>query len=85
VTAIDNSPSGVTTTLDDGTRVEADLLAGADGRHSGIRRLVFGPEDQFFRYLGFYSAAYIFDNPETHARLHDRFWLTDTTMQLMGL
>ena len=29
-----------------------DLVVGADGVHSGTRRLVFGPEDQFHRYLG---------------------------------
>ncbi len=29
-----------------------DLVVGADGLHSNTRRLVFGPEQQFHRYLG---------------------------------
>ena len=66
VADIDNSPTGVSVTLTDGARVDADLLVGADGIHSTVRRLVFGPEEQFFRYLGFHAAAYIFDDPEIH-------------------
>ena len=85
VVAVDNSPTGVSVTLTDGTRVEADLLVGADGIHSTVRRLVFGPEQQFFRYLGFHSAAYIFDDREVRSRLHDRFYLTDSINRLMGL
>lgn len=34
-----------------------DLLIGADGLHSTVRRLVFGPEDQFRRFLGGYLAG----------------------------
>ncbi|WP_454855511.1 FAD-dependent monooxygenase [Promicromonospora soli] len=36
---------GVDVTLDDGTVERADLLVGADGLHSAVRRLVFGAED----------------------------------------
>lgn len=54
---------------DDGVRVRVafehsgatrdfDLVVGADGLHSGVRRLVFGPEGQFERYLGFKIAAF---------------------------
>jgi deazaflavin-dependent oxidoreductase (nitroreductase family) len=50
-----------------------------------VRRLVFGPEEQFFRYLGFHSAAYIFDDAEIHGCLKNRFCLTDSTNRLMGL
>jgi 2-polyprenyl-6-methoxyphenol hydroxylase-like FAD-dependent oxidoreductase len=34
----------VTATLSDGTTVRADLVVGADGPHSAVRRLAFGPE-----------------------------------------
>jgi 2-polyprenyl-6-methoxyphenol hydroxylase-like FAD-dependent oxidoreductase len=33
-----------------------DLVVGADGMHSAVRRLTFGPEQRFLRYLGFYVA-----------------------------
>jgi 2-polyprenyl-6-methoxyphenol hydroxylase-like FAD-dependent oxidoreductase len=37
---------------------EFALVFGADGVHSRVRELVFGPEDQFARYLGYYVAAF---------------------------
>ncbi len=47
---------GVEVTLADGSRVRADLLVGADGPHSAVRRLVFGPEEQFVKPIGGYNA-----------------------------
>jgi 2-polyprenyl-6-methoxyphenol hydroxylase-like FAD-dependent oxidoreductase len=63
----------------------ADLLVGVDGIHSTVRRLTFGPEERFFRYLGFHAAAYVFDDPEVHHRVVGRFCLTDSTMCQLGL
>ncbi|MEE4599624.1 monooxygenase, partial [Streptomyces sp. DSM 41524] len=34
-----------------------DLVVGADGMHSTVRRLVFGPERQFVSDLGLYGAT----------------------------
>jgi 2-polyprenyl-6-methoxyphenol hydroxylase-like FAD-dependent oxidoreductase len=34
------------------------LVIGADGAHSGVRRLAFGPERRFARFLGLYVAAF---------------------------
>ncbi|MFC9684814.1 FAD-dependent monooxygenase [Streptomyces sp. NPDC056948] len=33
-----------------------DLVVGADGQHSAVRRLVFGPEEDHLRHLGVYFA-----------------------------
>ncbi|MFI1461221.1 FAD-dependent monooxygenase [Nocardia carnea] len=33
-----------------------DLVIGADGQYSAVRRLVFGPEDDYLRHLGVYFA-----------------------------
>jgi 2-polyprenyl-6-methoxyphenol hydroxylase-like FAD-dependent oxidoreductase len=35
-----------------------DIVVGADGLHSNVRRLCFGPEDSFERYLGYKVAAF---------------------------
>ena len=45
-------------TFNDGTTESFDLLIGADGVHSTTRTLVFGPEEQFSRYLGYTIACY---------------------------
>ncbi|WP_099042132.1 FAD-dependent monooxygenase [Mycobacterium neglectum] len=48
--------SGVDVTLSDGSALRADLVVGADGPHSAVRRLVFGPEEQFVKPIGGYNA-----------------------------
>jgi 2-polyprenyl-6-methoxyphenol hydroxylase-like FAD-dependent oxidoreductase len=35
-----------------------DLVIGADGLHSNVRRLVFGPQDRFEKQLGYAVAAF---------------------------
>jgi 2-polyprenyl-6-methoxyphenol hydroxylase-like FAD-dependent oxidoreductase len=47
VAAIAQDGDGVTATFSDGSTERADLLIGADGLHSGVRRLVFGEESLF--------------------------------------
>ncbi|MFD1145622.1 FAD-dependent monooxygenase [Saccharothrix hoggarensis] len=82
VVGVDNGAYGVTATLADGSTVPGDLLVGADGVHSAVRRLVFGPGH--VRYLGFHTAAFTFDDPEVHALVTGRFCVTDTTGRQVG-
>jgi 2-polyprenyl-6-methoxyphenol hydroxylase-like FAD-dependent oxidoreductase len=49
---------GVTATLSDGRQERFDLVIGADGLHSQVRELVFGPEAQFEQPLDCYVAAF---------------------------
>ncbi|WP_274917420.1 FAD-dependent monooxygenase [Streptomyces sp. WZ-12] len=65
---VENTPTGVDVSLTDGTTLAADLLVGADGIHSTVRNLAFGAEEEFLHYLGFHTAAYVFDAPDVHAR-----------------
>ncbi|KAB7758366.1 MULTISPECIES: FAD-dependent monooxygenase [Mycobacteriaceae] len=56
VSVLEEDESGVRATLTDGSVVEADLVVGADGPHSAVRQLAFGPEERFIRRLGGYNA-----------------------------
>ncbi len=38
-----------------------DIVIGADGLHSAVRNLAFGPQAQFEKYLGYYVAAFELD------------------------
>jgi 2-polyprenyl-6-methoxyphenol hydroxylase-like FAD-dependent oxidoreductase len=58
IESIDERPGCVAVTLDDGAEREFDLVIGADGLHSKVRALVFGPEAQFERHIGYYVAAF---------------------------
>ena len=55
--------AGVDVTFSGGSQMRADLVVGADGPHSAVRRLVFGPEEQFVKPLGGYNAW--FSAPDT--------------------
>jgi 2-polyprenyl-6-methoxyphenol hydroxylase-like FAD-dependent oxidoreductase len=48
---------GIAVTFEHAPANRFDLVIGADGLHSIVRRLVFGPEDQFRRFLGGYLAG----------------------------
>lgn len=47
----------VDVTLRSGRHERYDLVVGADGVHSGVRRLAFGPEEQFVQFLNHYYAV----------------------------
>lgn len=83
--AAESGPDGAAAVLENGERVEGDLLVGADGIHSPVRRALFGDDPGHLRHLGFHTAAYTFEDPQVHARVKDRFCLTDTTGAQMGL
>ncbi|MGP3958994.1 FAD-dependent monooxygenase [Nonomuraea sp. 3N208] len=44
-------------TFDSGREARFDLVIGADGLHSNVRRLVFGPESEFSTWIGAYLAV----------------------------
>jgi len=48
---------GVDVSFDGGDQERFDLVVGADGLHSNVRRLAFAPELQFVTHLGLYVAS----------------------------
>jgi 2-polyprenyl-6-methoxyphenol hydroxylase-like FAD-dependent oxidoreductase len=53
---------GVDVTFAGGDRRRFDLVIGADGLHSALREMVFGPRERFIRHLGLVLAFYSVPN-----------------------
>lgn len=62
ITAIDQSRTGVDVTFAHAAPRRFDLVIGADGQYSGVRRLVFGPDQAFFRFVGQHVAIFSVPN-----------------------
>ena len=73
ISGIEDKGDAVTVTLSGGAVETADLLVGADGIHSQVRAETFGDESQFSRYLGYHTAAYIYEDAEAVGDLGNRF------------
>lgn len=59
---IEQNENSVRVTFERGASRRFDLLVGADGLHSRVRKLVFGNESQFERYYGYYATSFTLDN-----------------------
>ena len=58
ISAIVQDGANSIVTLSDGRQDRFDLIVGADGLHSQVRALAFGPEAQFEQFLDCYVAAF---------------------------
>ncbi|MGK3201743.1 FAD-dependent monooxygenase [Amycolatopsis sp. MEPSY49] len=56
ITALTETPDGVDVTFAHAEPRRFDLVVGADGIHSNVRRLAFGPERDYVHFLGHYYA-----------------------------
>jgi 2-polyprenyl-6-methoxyphenol hydroxylase-like FAD-dependent oxidoreductase len=57
VTALNQDADSVTAEFASGPARRFDVVIGADGAHSGIRALAFGPETDYLKHLGVYIAT----------------------------
>ncbi|GGP14036.1 FAD-dependent monooxygenase [Nonomuraea glycinis] len=62
IDTLDQSGDAVDVTFHGGGRRTFDLVFGADGMHSRTREMLFGPEEQFHRYLGYCFAVFTMPN-----------------------
>jgi len=58
ITAIQEHPDGAVVKLEGGATLDVDLVVGADGLHSAVRSLHFGPQAGYERFLGYGVAAF---------------------------
>jgi 2-polyprenyl-6-methoxyphenol hydroxylase-like FAD-dependent oxidoreductase len=68
ITAVDQDEDGVNVTLDRAGLRRFDLVIGADGLHSNVRRLAFGPESDFVHHMGMYVATMPLDGSAENRR-----------------
>jgi 2-polyprenyl-6-methoxyphenol hydroxylase-like FAD-dependent oxidoreductase len=61
VRALQEDQRGVAVEFDHSPSRRFDLVIGADGLHSAVRKLVFGPESSFAVYLGYCAASFDVD------------------------
>jgi 2-polyprenyl-6-methoxyphenol hydroxylase-like FAD-dependent oxidoreductase len=64
IAALDQDAKSVLVTFTSGSQRRFDLVVGADGVHSRVRKLAFGPEEQFVEHLGGYGSFFTVETPE---------------------
>ncbi|WP_433009253.1 FAD-dependent monooxygenase [Kribbella sp. CA-294648] len=64
ITKLEQDDTGVQVTFRSGTERRFDLVVGADGVHSRVRSLAFGPESQYVEHLGGYGSFFTVKTPE---------------------
>ncbi|MGW4213855.1 FAD-dependent monooxygenase [Lentzea sp. NPDC004789] len=62
IVAMADHGGGVDVTFRSGLQRTYDHVIGADGLHSAVRALTFGPEERFHRYLGYCFAGFTMPN-----------------------
>ncbi len=70
---IEQDEEKVLVTFKSGLIRSFDLLVGADGLHSNVRKLIFGEESQFEKYYGYYTSSFTIDNFSKNGRAFSMF------------
>lgn len=62
IVSLQDDGSSVRVTFENAAERSFDLVIGADGLHSNVRQLVFGPEEEFIERLGTHAAIFTVPN-----------------------
>src|ERR1700733_9768763 len=88
ITALTETADGVRAEFEHGATQTFDLVIGADGIHSRVRRLTFGPEREYVHHLGYYycvaGAAGFGHDARRPERLTARAWNAPGRMAARG-
>lgn len=82
ITGLEQRADGVRVTFAGGEPETYDLVVGADGLHSNVRSLAFGPERRYRRFLGSYVSIFTVPN---HLGLDQKARLFNTPGRLLAL
>ncbi|WP_329425157.1 FAD-dependent monooxygenase [Streptosporangium sp. NBC_01495] len=82
ITSLTEDAKGVQVTFERGEPRRFDLVVGADGLHSNVRALAFGPESRFVREMGLYCAIFTTAN---HLGLDHTGQIYNTPGKLVGM
>jgi len=63
IAALAPDADGVLVRFESGAQRRFDLVVGADGVHSGVRALAFGPEQRYIKPMGAYTAYFTVPDP----------------------
>ncbi len=63
IAGMDQREDGVAVRFEGGATRTFDVVVGADGVHSGVRDLAFGPESDYVHHLGAYTAYFTVPDP----------------------
>ena len=79
---LDDDGDGVNVTFETADPRRFGLVVGADGLHSNVRRLVFGDEARFMKYIGGYFAVFTLPN---YLELDDRMVVYNRPGRVVGM
>jgi 2-polyprenyl-6-methoxyphenol hydroxylase-like FAD-dependent oxidoreductase len=82
IRALEQGPDGVVVTFERGGERRFDVVVGADGLHSVVRRLAFGPEEAFRHFLGGYLVIFALPN---YLHLGGRMFAYNAPGRLAGI
>ncbi|MFG1922655.1 FAD-dependent monooxygenase [Cryptosporangium sp. NPDC048952] len=68
ITGLTETPDGVHVEFRHAAARTFDIVVGADGMHSAVRRLRFGPEQDFVKHLDYYIAGWAVPTTSTDAQ-----------------
>ncbi|MFD1863224.1 FAD-dependent monooxygenase [Planococcus chinensis] len=73
IESLQQDEEGILVKLSNDTKLNCDLLVGADGIHSKVRKLVFGAEENYVHSMGYQTVAFTFDKTSKYNKIDHTF------------